>query len=213
MSREILSLLRLPVSPYSRVAPGPRRKHFRWGFRSGSPPKVFSVGVSFGVPAESIFGGVPFGVPAESTFGGVILRCSRRKIFDFGTGIKVKAVSSKIPPFWRHHPDLNRRMKVLQTFALPLGYGAAVSAARVPYQYIKRRAIWQPILRIWLARLQFLRVRSFSANAARPSPKGSSAALLSAAAVHSSRSRTARSLPITATREFSSPSSKRSSAT
>ena len=181
--------MRLPVSPYSRVAPG-------------SPPKAFSVGGSFGVPGRKFL-----------IFGWGSFRCSRRKIFDFGTGIKVKAVSSKIPPFWRHHPDLNRRMKVLQTFALPLGYGAAVSAARVPYQYIKRRAIWQPILRIWLARLQFLRVRSFSANAARPSPKGSSAALLSAAAVHSSRSRTARSLPITATREFSSPSSKRSSAT
>ena len=24
---------------------------------------------------------------------------------------------------WRCHPDLNRGMKVLQTFALPLGYG------------------------------------------------------------------------------------------
>ena len=26
--------------------------------------------------------------------------------------------------FWRRHPDLNRRIKVLQTSALPLGYGA-----------------------------------------------------------------------------------------
>ena len=26
--------------------------------------------------------------------------------------------------FWRHHPDLNRGVKVLQTSALPLGYGA-----------------------------------------------------------------------------------------
>ena len=26
--------------------------------------------------------------------------------------------------FWRHHPDLNRGIKVLQTSALPLGYGA-----------------------------------------------------------------------------------------
>ncbi len=26
--------------------------------------------------------------------------------------------------FWRRHPDLNRGIKVLQTSALPLGYGA-----------------------------------------------------------------------------------------
>ena len=26
--------------------------------------------------------------------------------------------------FWRHHPDLNWGIEVLQTFALPLGYGA-----------------------------------------------------------------------------------------
>ncbi len=26
--------------------------------------------------------------------------------------------------FWRHHPDLNRGIRVLQTHALPLGYGA-----------------------------------------------------------------------------------------
>ena len=25
--------------------------------------------------------------------------------------------------FWRYHPDLNRGMRVLQTLALPLGYG------------------------------------------------------------------------------------------
>ena len=29
--------------------------------------------------------------------------------------------------FWRHHPDLNRGIKVLQTSALPLGYGAVFS--------------------------------------------------------------------------------------
>ena len=27
---------------------------------------------------------------------------------------------------WRYHPDLNRGMKVLQTFALPLGYGTII---------------------------------------------------------------------------------------
>ncbi len=29
---------------------------------------------------------------------------------------------------WRCHPDLNRRIKVLQTFALPLGYGTVCGA-------------------------------------------------------------------------------------
>ena len=29
--------------------------------------------------------------------------------------------------FWRRHPDLNRGIKVLQTLALPLGYGAIIS--------------------------------------------------------------------------------------
>ncbi len=29
----------------------------------------------------------------------------------------------KFAQLWRYHPDLNRGIKVLQTFALPLGYG------------------------------------------------------------------------------------------
>jgi hypothetical protein len=32
--------------------------------------------------------------------------------------------------FWRCRPDLNRCMKVLQTFALPLGYGTFGPPAR-----------------------------------------------------------------------------------
>ena len=31
--------------------------------------------------------------------------------------------------FWRHHPESNRGIKVLQTSALPLGYGAGLWAA------------------------------------------------------------------------------------
>ena len=34
---------------------------------------------------------------------------------------QTKCFSKKI---WRRHPDLNRGIKVLQTFALPLGYDA-----------------------------------------------------------------------------------------
>ena len=34
-----------------------------------------------------------------------------------------KAPLTKCFLFWRCHPDLNRGIEVLQTFALPLGYG------------------------------------------------------------------------------------------
>ena len=37
---------------------------------------------------------------------------------------KNKGLPKKSFIFWRHHPDLNRGIKVLQTSALPLGYGA-----------------------------------------------------------------------------------------
>ena len=38
-----------------------------------------------------------------------------------------KSLASAIPPlrrYWRHHPDSDWGIKVLQTSALPLGYGA-----------------------------------------------------------------------------------------
>ena len=37
-----------------------------------------------------------------------------------------KSKSFDLLSFWRHHPDLNRGVKVLQTSALPLGYGAII---------------------------------------------------------------------------------------
>ncbi len=37
-----------------------------------------------------------------------------------------RAVLAVPPLLWRHHPDLNWRVRVLQTLALPLGYGAAM---------------------------------------------------------------------------------------
>ena len=36
---------------------------------------------------------------------------------------KVRPASTERTNFWRCHPDSDRGMKVLQTFALPLGYG------------------------------------------------------------------------------------------
>ena len=40
--------------------------------------------------------------------------------------IKKKALQTKCFLFWRRHPDLNRGIRVLQTRALPLGYGAVI---------------------------------------------------------------------------------------
>ena len=41
---------------------------------------------------------------------------------------KVNPERFHIRDFWRHHPDLNRGIKVLQTLALPLGDGAMCGA-------------------------------------------------------------------------------------
>jgi hypothetical protein len=41
--------------------------------------------------------------------------------------IKEAAIMTRNPfVYWRRHPDLNRRITVLQTAALPLGYAAAI---------------------------------------------------------------------------------------
>ena len=42
-----------------------------------------------------------------------------------------KASPETMPFAWRRHPDLNRGVKVLQTFALPLGYGAKKTVRKV----------------------------------------------------------------------------------
>ena len=44
---------------------------------------------------------------------------------------KVKKTTSRMGSrfLWRRHPDLNRGIEVLQTFALPLGYDALLSYA------------------------------------------------------------------------------------
>ena len=47
---------------------------------------------------------------------------------------------------WRHHPDLNWGIKVLQTSALPLGYGAKIGAdyeARTRYLHLGKVALYQ----------------------------------------------------------------------
>ena len=41
----------------------------------------------------------------------------------FCKSLFIKTATSKRSRFWRYHPDLNRGIKVLQTFALPLGDG------------------------------------------------------------------------------------------
>ena len=38
-----------------------------------------------------------------------------------------KALAFASAFFWRRHPDLNRGIELLQSFALPLGYGAVLN--------------------------------------------------------------------------------------
>ena len=40
------------------------------------------------------------------------------------TAQKKSRSKDRFAPTWRRHPDLNRGIEILQTFALPLGYGA-----------------------------------------------------------------------------------------
>ena len=61
--------------------------------------------------------------------------CSRRtgEIYDFGlvqTGALTPSQEKNTGKVlcWRHQPDLNWWMKVLQTFALPLGDGATLQS-------------------------------------------------------------------------------------
>ena len=48
---------------------------------------------------------------------------------------------------WRHHPESNRGIKVLQTSALPLGYGAEKNGAgyeaRTRYLHLGKVALYQ----------------------------------------------------------------------
>ena len=110
---------------------GPRRKYFRWGFHSGSPPKVFSVGLSFGVPAESIF-------------GGAFIRGSRRKYFRWGRSASncVKAPSAQGSPrkirkdfawgkFSGSPPNFRRKFGGVLLFGVP----ATISAGNLVGYY------------------------------------------------------------------------------
>ena len=64
-------------------------------------------------------------------------------------GKKTKSTRFQASAFllWRCHPDLNRGMKVLQTFALPLGYGTlkigAVDEARTRDLHLGKVALYQ----------------------------------------------------------------------
>ena len=56
------------------------------------------------------------------------------------TGIHRKKTDSRLEPvFWRRHPDLNWGIKVLQTSALPLGYGTICKFRR---HEKRRNSIW-----------------------------------------------------------------------
>ncbi len=50
----------------------------------------------------------------------------------FSAPFKTKGhLFSRVPLLWRRHPDLNRGVRVLQTLALPLGYGAKKNSAEL----------------------------------------------------------------------------------
>ena len=52
--------------------------------------------------------------------------------FRLKNDLKMKKTPKKMDVFffWRHHPESNRGIKVLQTSALPLGYGAVFSFSK-----------------------------------------------------------------------------------
>ena len=60
---------------------------------------------------------------------------------------KIDELLSKFVDFWRHHPESNWGIKVLQTSALPLGYGAekngADDEARTRYLHLGKVALYQ----------------------------------------------------------------------
>ena len=58
-----------------------------------------------------------------------ILRGRAWGIFPRGDCGGNKRASNPMPFVWRRHPDLNRGVRVLQTLALPLGYGAKKNSA------------------------------------------------------------------------------------
>ena len=65
------------------------------------------------------------------------MKNTKRKPCHFVTGFSL----------WRHHPESNRGIKVLQTSALPLGYGAvkngADDEARTRYLHLGKVALYQ----------------------------------------------------------------------
>ena len=61
---------------------------------------------------------------------------------------KIGNLLSKLAEFWRYRPDLNWGIKVLQTFALPLGHGTvfeigAGDEARTRYLHLGKVALYR----------------------------------------------------------------------
>ena len=62
------------------------------------------------------------------------------------TKVKRSPYSRQAFRFWRRHPDLNWGITVLQTVALPLGYGTVSGAddgARTRYLHLGKVALYQ----------------------------------------------------------------------
>ena len=99
--RGILSPLRLPIPP---------QRHMKFDASARWRP------------AKNCY------APSKSTSAAVPGKACR---LPYRLRVTKKASPETMPFAWRRHPDLNRGVKVLQTFALPLGYGAKKTVRKV----------------------------------------------------------------------------------
>ena len=70
----------------------------------------------------------PPGKKADPKVGRYSLERETRFELATSTLARLHSTTELFPQIWRRHPDLNRRMEVLQTSALPLGYVASFGA-------------------------------------------------------------------------------------
>ena len=123
-----LSLLRLPVSPYRRVFVGFSSRRLRRFARSlAAPSPIFLRAVVdlLSVRRRPFFRAAAF--CRRSRLGWRCAPCEAPspRLFRGGRGRKRPPLHAKRRPiFWRRHPDLNRGVRALQALALPLGYSA-----------------------------------------------------------------------------------------
>ena len=102
----------------------------------------------------------------RTSLGEAVIICRKANIIP-----KIKASRKTCFYFWRRHPESNRGIKVLQTSALPLGYGAVSSRPQATlfqcsdvlchsagHQYINRQPLGCPAYKNQRARICFVPV-------------------------------------------------------